>query len=59
MHAAHPSNVECLRYLVALCRELGREQEAAKWAQALQRAERQAVRRFGGGGSELAVQATA
>lgn len=40
VHAAHPTNVECLRYLVHLCSELGRRDDAQEYAARLKRAER-------------------
>eukprot|EP00879_Flechtneria_rotunda_P032495 GHRR01035711.1.p1 GENE.GHRR01035711.1~~GHRR01035711.1.p1 ORF type:complete len:475 (+),score=194.93 GHRR01035711.1:1885-3309(+) len=36
----HPGNVEALRYLVALCQELGRPREVEKYSDLLRRAER-------------------
>ncbi|KAK9841192.1 hypothetical protein WJX74_001701 [Apatococcus lobatus] len=40
IHAAHPTNIECLRYLVHLCSDLGWEDDAHEYALRLQRAER-------------------
>lgn len=40
IHTAHPDNVECLRYLVHLCSELGRRQEAADYMTKLKKAEK-------------------
>lgn len=39
----HPSNVECLRYLVHLCTELGRRDDAQKYMTELRKAERAAT----------------
>lgn len=41
--AAHPNNVECLRYLVRLSQDLGRASDASRYADALRRAERAAA----------------
>jgi len=41
--SSHPTNVEALRYLVALCQELGRPQEVQKYSDMLRRAERAEV----------------
>ncbi|EFJ48487.1 hypothetical protein VOLCADRAFT_101916 [Volvox carteri f. nagariensis] len=43
IHAAHPENVECLRYLVHLCSELGRRAEAAEYMTKLKKAEKAAM----------------
>ncbi|GMH37313.1 hypothetical protein BSKO_05186 [Bryopsis sp. KO-2023] len=40
IHSRHPDNVECLRYLVHICTELGRREEVADHAAKLRRAER-------------------
>ncbi len=40
VHGLHPTNVECLRYLVHLCGELGRRDDAQEYAERLRRAER-------------------
>ena len=40
IHATHPTNIECLRYLVHLCSDLGWEDDAHEYALRLQRAER-------------------
>lgn len=42
IHAAWPDNMECLRYLVALSRELRREGEAERYGQLLEKLERAA-----------------
>lgn len=39
----HPTNVECLRYLVHLCTELGRRDDAQKYMTELRKAERAAA----------------
>lgn len=41
---SHPDNVECLRYLVHLCQELGRADDCDKYMDMLRRAERSQVR---------------
>jgi hypothetical protein len=38
--AVHPGNAECLRYLVHLCSELGRRDDAQKYMEELRKAER-------------------
>nr|AAG37228.1 intraflagellar transport particle protein IFT88 [Chlamydomonas reinhardtii] len=43
IHTQHPDNVECLRYLVHLCSELGRRAEAAEYMTKLKKAEKAAV----------------
>ncbi|KXZ54825.1 hypothetical protein GPECTOR_4g896 [Gonium pectorale] len=43
IHSAHPDNVECLRYLVHLCSELGRRAEAGEYMTKLKKAEKAAV----------------
>ncbi|KAG2490865.1 hypothetical protein HYH03_010783 [Edaphochlamys debaryana] len=43
IHNMHPDNVECLRYLVHLCSELGRRAEAAEYTTKLKKAEKAAV----------------
>ena len=52
IHTQHPDNVECLRYLVHLCSELGRRAEAAEYMTKLKKAEkvRGAVEAEDGGG---------
>jgi intraflagellar transport protein 88 len=45
--AAHPGNAECLRYLVHLCSELGRRDDAQKYMEELRKAERLQVGRLG------------
>lgn len=39
IHASHPGNVECLRYLVHLCNEMGRREELHKFMTELNKAE--------------------
>lgn len=41
IHASHPDNVECLRYLVHLCTELGRRDDTQEYMNALRKAEKQ------------------
>jgi intraflagellar transport protein 88 len=40
INTAHPDNVECLRYLVHLCSELGRRAEATEFMNKLKKAEK-------------------
>ena len=40
IHASFPHNLECLRYLVHLCTELGRRDDAQEYMDRLKRAER-------------------
>jgi intraflagellar transport protein 88 len=40
INQSHPSNVECLRYLVHLCTELGRRDDAQKYMTELRKAEK-------------------
>lgn len=42
IHAAHPTNVECLRYLVTMCTDLGRRDDAQRYMTELRKAERAA-----------------
>lgn len=44
--AVQPGNVEALRYLVALCQELGRPADVEKYSELLRRAERAEVGNF-------------
>jgi len=41
IHVSHPDNVECLRYLVHLCTELGRRDDAQEYLTKLRKAEKQ------------------
>jgi hypothetical protein len=59
--AAHPANVECLRYAARLSADLGRHADSARYSEALERAERAAAAAAaaaasrgdaGGGGSD-------
>mmetsp|Transcript_17885 Transcript_17885/g.50068 ORF Transcript_17885/g.50068 Transcript_17885/m.50068 type:complete len:786 (+) Transcript_17885:210-2567(+) len=43
IHAAHPENVECLRYLVHICTDLGRKDEVHEYVVKLRKAERLAA----------------
>lgn len=43
IHQSHPDNVECLRYLVHLCTELGRRDDAQEYMAKLRKAERAQV----------------
>lgn len=43
IHAIHPDNVECLRYLVHLCTELGRRDDAQDFITKLRKAEKSAM----------------
>lgn len=42
IHRLHPDNVECLRYLVHLCTELGRREDAQDYITKLRKAEKNA-----------------
>jgi hypothetical protein len=53
--AAHPGNVECLRYAARLAAELGRPADAARHAEALECAERAAAAAAAAAGGEGAV----
>lgn len=54
--AAHPGNVEALRYLVTLCQQSGREADAQRYGHLLRRAE---VSRHAGAGFATAENAPA
>ena len=43
IHNAHPENVECLRYLVHICTDLGRKEEVHEYVVKLRKAERLAA----------------
>jgi hypothetical protein len=43
IHGSHPDNIECLRYLVHLCTDLGRRDDAHEYLARLRRAERTQV----------------
>jgi len=43
IHSAHPDNIECLRYLVHICTDLGRKQEVQEYVVKLRKAERMAA----------------
>ena len=43
VHAQHPDNLECLRYLLHLCTELGHRQELEDYAKKLRQAEKLAA----------------
>jgi Tetratricopeptide repeat len=45
IHSSHPDNIECLRYLVHLCTDLGRRDDAHEYLARLRRAERTQVHR--------------
>ncbi|GAQ81294.1 hypothetical protein KFL_000760230 [Klebsormidium nitens] len=43
IHRAHPENIECLRYLVHICTDLGHKEEIQDYAVQLRKAERAAA----------------
>jgi len=43
IHRSHPENVECLRYLVHICTDLGRKEEVHDYVVKLRKAERSAA----------------
>jgi len=43
IHAQHPDNIECLRYLVHICTDLGRKDEVHDYVVKLRKAERMAA----------------
>mmetsp|Transcript_14856 Transcript_14856/g.26287 ORF Transcript_14856/g.26287 Transcript_14856/m.26287 type:complete len:772 (-) Transcript_14856:118-2433(-) len=43
IHTAHPDNIECLRYLVHICTDLGRKDEVHDFVVKLRKAERMAA----------------
>ena len=43
INSSHPDNIECLRYLVHLCTDLGRQDDAHEYLARLRRAERTQV----------------
>lgn len=53
IHVSHADNVECLRYLVHLCTELGRRDDAQDYITKLRKAEKNA--QVGNGGSLLLI----
>lgn len=48
IHHRHPDNVECLRYLVQLCKDTGLVEEANEWFKKMKKAERRQLSRSRG-----------